>query len=50
MTAFSIRAVIVCLLTLAPVSIADRLRLLRDLFSQLERVLICFSSESSNKY
>jgi len=32
-TTFSIRAVVVCLLTLAPVSVADRLRSLRDLFS-----------------
>jgi hypothetical protein len=33
MTAFSVRAVMVYLPTLAPISIADRLRLLRDLFS-----------------
>jgi len=32
MTAFGVRAVIVCLLMLAPVGIADRLRLLWDLF------------------
>jgi len=32
-TAFSIRAVVVCLPTLAPVSIADRLRSLRGRFS-----------------
>jgi hypothetical protein len=49
-TAFSIRAVIVYLLTPAPISIADRLRLLRDLFSRLERVLIRFSSKSSNEH
>jgi len=33
MTTFGVRAVMVYLLTLAPVGIADRLRLLQDLFS-----------------
>ena len=50
MTAFSVRAVIVYLPTPAPISIADRLRLLWDLFSRSEQVLIYFSSESSDEY
>jgi len=50
MTAFSIRAVVVCLPTPAPISIADRLQSLRDLFSQSERASIRFSSKSSNKH
>ena len=50
MTAFGVRVVVVCLPTPAPVGVADRLRSLRDLFSQLERALIRFSSKSSNEY
>ena len=50
MTAFSVRAVVVYLSTPAPVSIADRLRSLWDLFSRLEQALIRFSSKSSDEY
>jgi len=50
MTAFSVKTVVVYLLTLAPISVADRFRLLWDRFSQSEWALICFSSESSNKH
>ena len=50
MTAFNVKAIVVYLLTLAPVNAADKLRSLWGRFGRLKRVSIRFSSKSSNKH
>jgi len=48
-TAFSIRVVVTCLPTLAPIGVANEFQLLRSRFYQLGRALIRFSSKSNNR-
>ena len=48
-TAFSTRAVVAYLPTLAPIGVANEFRSLCSRFCQLGRALICFSSESNDR-